>query len=137
MDVLGVHIGQLRGVELGKFLDLAGAEPRTPIGDRAIDLKAGKPLVDIGDKTRLAHLAVIDDVDAEVDLLADNVRHGLAYPDIEGRLIYLLTLTARDAHGVKIRRARQAADMGRENSVGAVFHGVSFFSFWRTKFYAC
>jgi hypothetical protein len=38
-----------------------------------------------------------------------------------------LTGAARHAHGEEIRRARQAADMGRENSVGAMFHGVSSF----------
>jgi len=37
---------------------------------------------------------------------------------------------------VKLRRARQAADMGGENSIGAMLHGVSVF-YWRHELYAC
>ena len=104
----------------------------------AVGLEAGETLVDIGDEARLAHLAVIDDVDAEFGLLADDIRHRLAHAGVECRIVDLLALAARHAHGVKIRRARQAADMGGENSIGAVLHGVSSIcSFWRREFYAC
>jgi hypothetical protein len=136
MGVPGVHVGQLRGVEFGELPDLAGTRPWALIPVIAIGLEPGKALVDVGNEARLAHFAVINDVDAKVGLFADDIRYRLAHAGVKCRIVDLLTLETREAHGVKLRRARQAADMGREDSICAVFHGVPDF-IWRHEFYAC
>ena len=79
MLVVGVHVGQLRPIVVGKLLDLARADPGALVARRAIDLEAAQPLVDISDEARLAHFAVVDDVDADFDLLAHDVGDGLAH----------------------------------------------------------
>jgi hypothetical protein len=90
-----------------------------------VGLEACKTLVDVGDEARLTHLTVIYDVYAKIDLLPHDIRHCLAHAGSKYRIVDLLTLPARDAHGMKIRRTRQASDMSRKNSIGAVLHGAS------------
>ena len=91
----------------------------------AVDLEAAEALVDIGDEARLAHLAVVDDIDTNIDLFADNVRHRFTHARIVLRIVDLFAAATRDVHRVKIRRARQTANMGRENPISAALHRVS------------
>jgi hypothetical protein len=96
-----------------------------------IDLEAGETLIDIGDEARLAHLAVGNDVDANVSLFAHDVRHCLTHTRIVSSVVDFFTIAARDAHRVKISRTRQTAYMGRENPVAALLHGIP--SAWRSS----
>ena len=58
-----------RRVELGEGDRLARADPRAAPRRLAVHLEAAEPLVDVGDEARLGVFAVVDDVDAELDLL--------------------------------------------------------------------
>ena len=65
-------------VELGKRLDLARVLPRA--ADRFLEqLEAGEAIVRVVDEAGLAHLAVVDDVHAELGLPAHDVGHRAAH----------------------------------------------------------
>jgi hypothetical protein len=67
-------------------------------------------------------LAVIDDVDTDLELPADNIRNGVLDPTRECRTV----MRAAGFSGVQCGRhaglPRQAADVRRENSVVASLH---------------
>ena len=59
-----------RGVEFGERQRLARTGPGAAVRRVGVELEAAEPLVDIGDEARLGVFAVVDDVDAELDLLS-------------------------------------------------------------------
>jgi hypothetical protein len=88
----------------------------------SVDLEAAEAFVDIGDEARLAELAVIDDVDAEIDLLADNLGDRGAQARGVRLLVDRLAPLPRLHNIEQIGGTRQAADMSGENSLAASLH---------------
>jgi hypothetical protein len=71
----------------------------------------------------LAELAVADDIDPDLGLVANHLRHRLLeVPGVRGRVIALTLLLGAQVLPDRIR-ADQAADMGGENAIGAAVHG--------------
>src|SRR5438067_510999 len=109
-------------VELGERSHFARAAPRADPACR-VGLEAGQALVDVRNEAGLAHLAVIDDVDAELGLLADDLPDRVSHPGGEG----LLIVGAAGRLGLdqleQVTRARQASGVGRQEAVGAPVHG--------------
>ena len=99
------------------------ARLRPLIGDAAgrVDLEAAQPLVDIGHEARLGVFAVVDDVDAELDLLVHDLDDRRAQALLVG-LRVIPRLSRWRPSSEQIGRPRQAADMGGENAVVASFH---------------
>jgi hypothetical protein len=81
-----------------------------------------QPIFDVGGVARLAHLAVVDDVDAGLDLLFDDCRHCRADARLErGRIDrHPLLLGEHRAH--EIVGTRQAPGVGCQEALGAAFH---------------
>src|SRR5262249_43098425 len=79
-------------------------------------------LAHIGDEARLAELAVVDDVDAEVGLPAHDLADGEPQPGLERLLVDPLAAGARPHHVEQVARPRQAARMRGEDAVGAALH---------------
>ena len=80
---------------------------------------AGKAVADIEGIGDLAHFAVANDVDAGGGLFCHDLANRLGKTRLESRLIELPAVFPRFEKGQEIRRARQAAYMGRENAVRA------------------
>ena len=72
---------------------------------------------------RLAELAVTGDVDAEIALTADDLRHRRPQRLLERRLIDRFAGLVGAVRRDQPVRARQAADMAGRDMVGAGFHG--------------
>ena len=90
-----------------------------------VDLEAAEPLVDVGDEARLGIFAVVDDVDAELDLLLHDLLHRARQPRARAGLVDRLALFLGREHVEKIGRAGQRAGVGGEDALGAVLHDVS------------
>jgi hypothetical protein len=122
MLVPRMHVLELRRVEVRKGLDLARPGPRALVAVGRVDLEAAEAIVDVRDEARLAHLAVADDIDAEIGLLLDDrcdgLRHARAVAGFVDRLAALTGGACRD----EIGRPRQAADMGGQDAIGALAH---------------
>ncbi len=69
-----------RRVEFRERERLARADPGAAPRRFAVDLEAAKPFVDVGDEARLRIFAVVDDVDAELDLLLHDLLHRARQP---------------------------------------------------------
>src|SRR5262249_24100283 len=82
-------------------------------------LEAGKPLADIGEKSRLGHFAVCDDIDPAIDLPANDFRDRTAQPRLIGSLIIEAAAQSSLHHIEQIGPAWQAAHMSRQNPVFA------------------
>ena len=108
------------------------------------------PLVQRDERTRVAHqfqtpdavsevvqvaglalLAVVDDVDARVNLLADNVGHGLAHARLQSRRIDRLSGVAVYQQFHQIRRTRKAAGMRGQNPVDAALDMTISWALWQ------
>ncbi len=105
--------------QLGKFL-VAGAHRR-----RALALVAGQPVEHVHGVVGAALLAVIDDIEAAFDLLADDIADGFAHGGLQfgAACAGLLLLGQQQLHD--LGGARQAAGVGGEDTVRAAFHGFS------------
>lgn len=113
----GELLEQLR--QFGKFL-VAGAERR-----RAGAAEAGEPVHHVHGVVGAALLAVIDDVEAAIDLLAHHMRHRFAYRGGQfGAARARLCLLGRQQLD-HLGRARQTAGVGGENAVGAALHQIT------------
>jgi hypothetical protein len=76
----------------------------------------------VGDEARLPHLAIADDVEAGVDLLAHAIAHRVAHPFGIGLLVDRVAVHARQHQLEQIVRPRQAADVRGQDTFGAEFH---------------
>ena len=101
--------------DVGKLAEIGRDELRA-IGE------AGVALHHVVAEADLAHLAVGDDVDAGLALLADHLDDGLLHPRGELVLVDRLFVEQIPHHAREVRRPRQAAGMGGENAVGAPLH---------------
>src|SRR5580692_994584 len=93
-------------------------------GALAVDLETRQTLVDIGDVARLAELAVIDHVNADISLSEHDLADGLRKTRLIGgaaRGIGFADLYF--GHSQKIGWPWQAAGMGGQDTVDAAFHG--------------
>src|SRR5580692_6037089 len=84
--------------------------------------ESGKAVRDIGRVAGLRHLAVIDDVDADIGLAANDVDDSLPGQAVEFGLVIRLALVLAHQELAQLGRPRQAPDMGRQNAVLAGLH---------------
>ena len=88
----------------------------------ALAPESGEPVLDIGRIARLAHFAVIDDIDTGARLKRNHLGNRRLHPRRQSiavdRDTFFLGIHDLD----EIFGARQAADMGRENSLLAAYH---------------
>ena len=98
-----------------------GIEPRL---GRLVPGKPGQAVGDISGIAGLRHLPVIDDVDADRSLAADDVDDRLAHQPVERVLVIRLALILAHQHLPQLGRARQAADMGRQDAVLTRLHRI-------------
>src|SRR5262249_38949584 len=95
----------------------------------ALDIgKATQTMLQVDVVGHLAHLAVVDDVEAGFDLLGDAMRHCLFGARLQGGRIdwFPAVLPAQELD--EIYRPRQAPDMGGQDAVCAEPHGAVFFA---------
>src|SRR5262249_33474076 len=85
-------------------------------------LEASKTVLDVRRVVRFAPLAVIDDVQAGVELLADALADGFAYASVEGRHVVQTALLPGHEHLEQVVGARQAAAVGGQDMVRAPLH---------------
>src|SRR5580700_894457 len=95
------------------------------LGREILAAEAGQTVLDIGRVADLARLAVADNVDANRNLAGDDIGHRLAHLAVKIRVIVVLALILLDQQLDHRLRPRQTADMGRQNAIGAEFHGGS------------
>src|SRR5262249_37935685 len=109
-------------VEIREGLPFARTAPVAAARRTSGRLKSSETVVDVGDEAELAHLAISNDVNAEVDLLLHHGGDGGADAAGNGGSVHMLAgLLA--AHEIdQVVRARQAADMGGEDAVLAGEH---------------
>src|SRR5206468_6383410 len=84
--------------------------------------KAGKTILDIGRVVRFAPLAVIDDVQAGVFLLADALADGFADACVKGWHVVQTALLSGHEHLEQVVGARQTAAVGGQDTVRAPLH---------------
>jgi hypothetical protein len=84
---------------------------------------AGEPPLDVERIGQLARLAVAGDVDAGGDLLRHEILDGRGDQRVEGGAVIAPPVRPRPQQREQCRRPRQAADMGRQDTVGAELHG--------------
>src|SRR5262249_4687742 len=112
-------------VEFRKGPGLARPRPRALPRHFLVDLETAETFVDIRDEARLAEFAVVDDVDAEIDLLAADLGDRGAQPRGMRLLVDRLALFLSLYDIEQIGGPRQAADVSGENSLGASLHAPS------------
>src|SRR5262249_47427744 len=111
-------------VELGKRPELARAGEWAPLA-LGVDLEAGEALVDVRDEAGFPHLAVVDDVDAELDLLGDDGFHGGADARREAGGVVRLAFSLGLDELQQVGGTGQAARVGGEDAAFAALHAVS------------
>ena len=85
--------------------------------------EAGEAILDVGRVADLAGLAVADDIDADGNLMRDDVGDRLVDLAVEFGMVVRLVLVLLHQQIDQRLRPRQAADMGRQDAVRAEFHG--------------
>ena len=88
--------------------------------------EATEPVLDVGGITRLAHLAVVDDVDTGGCLLAHDLGHRVGHALRQCRGIDRHAFFLGVHHFDQVVRPRQAAGVGGQKAVGAALHRSSF-----------
>ena len=81
-------------------------------GASLVDLEAAEPLVDVGDEARLGVFAVVDDVDAELDLLLHDLLHRARQPRRARGLVDRLALLLGREHVQQIGAGGAASRRG-------------------------
>ena len=99
--------------ELREGLQVESDLPRMVAGE------AAQPVLDIGGVTDLARLAVAHHVESESDLLAHDLIDGAGHGLLELRGIERLPLLLGHQQVHDVLGARQAADVRRQDSIGA------------------
>src|SRR5207248_9093665 len=106
-------------VELGKSLAVpAVVEHRALPGRRRPELEARETIADVRGEAGLRIFAVVDDVDAGLDLTPDDPAHRLAH-----RLVppFGLAVAGRQC-GEDLRRSDETADVRREDALRTAQH---------------
>ncbi len=97
----------------------------------AFAAEAAQSILDVGGVTRLAHFAVVDDIDARIDLLADHLIHRGCDATFERLRVHRHALFLGEHRPDQVFRAGQAAGMGGQEPIGAALHenlrGVAIF----------
>jgi hypothetical protein len=75
--------------------------------------EACKPILDVSGITGLRHLAVVDDVEAHLQLPVDDELDGARHLALESGRVERQPILAREHELLELLRARQAADVGR------------------------
>ena len=88
----------------------------------AICTDAGEAVANVRGIGDLPQFAVADAVDPGRNLLCNNLPDTSGEPRLERLLIKFAAGLARLQKGLQFRRARQAADMGRQDAVDAELH---------------
>src|SRR5207245_2805694 len=96
----------------------------------ALTAVAGEPVLDIREEALAGLFAVVSDVDARVELLADGVDRRGVHLGGERRCVHRLTLAYRDEQVEELRRARQAAGVCRQDAAVAALHVSSSCACW-------
>jgi hypothetical protein len=86
--------------------------------------EAGETVLHVGGVGGLAHLAVVDDTDAGVDLLARDLGHGGADARGERGRVDRHAFLPGEHRTDQVVGPREAAGVGREEAVGAALHGA-------------
>src|SRR5260370_360985 len=89
----------------------------------AVAAEAVEPVLDVGGVARLAHLAVIDDVDAGLDLLLDDRRDRVADARFERRRVDRDAFLLGEHRPDQRLGPGQAAGMCGQEPPGAALHG--------------
>jgi hypothetical protein len=97
----------------------------------ALAAEAGEAILDVGRVARLAHLAVVDDVDARGHLLLHDLLDRRRDARVERRHVDRDALLAREHRADEIFRPGQAARVGGQESLGASLHDVFPLDVWR------
>jgi hypothetical protein len=84
--------------------------------------EACKPILDVSGITRLRHFAVVNDVEARLQLPVDDELDGARHLLIESGRVERQTVLPREHELLERLRTRQAADVGREEP-SMVIHG--------------
>ena len=87
--------------------------------------EAGQPVLDVRGVARLAELPVVDDVQARVRLLPDDLRHRAPGAGGESGRVDGNALLAGEHRPDEVLGTRQAAGMRGEEAVRAPFHATS------------
>ncbi len=103
-----------------------------PAGGAGRRLEAAEALGDIGIEARLGELAVARNVDADLGLLAHDIGDALLQSRLECPLRRLAARDLGEDRFENVVRADQAADMGREDTIGASLHAMIFLCSWRS-----
>ncbi len=85
--------------------------------------EAVEALLDVGEEAGLRELAVGDDIDAAVGLLAHDIGDRFGDHPVVGLLVVRLAAVFRLHQVEQVVRARQAADMGGLDAVGVLLDG--------------
>jgi hypothetical protein len=120
--VAGIEIG----VELGETgaVETAGEGIGARLERPALEAAEAEQRV-LRPADRLAELTIADDVKADLGLPAHDVGDGVFQALGVSSLVERLSCFLGGEEFAQRRRADQAADMGRENAIGAAFHLVS------------
>jgi hypothetical protein len=123
-EPLGDAIGPR--VVLGEVEVLPARRARAAVltGRCGLALEACEALDDVAEEARLPLLAIGDDVDAGVGLAANDVGDGLAHQARVGLGVVRLAAVLRGQQRNEVVGAREAADVRREDPVGAALHRV-------------
>ena len=119
--ILTTHVGSMPRPESIK------AMLRARLAGQAVD-EARQPLVGIGEKARLAHLAVGDDVDTDPSLLAHGIGDGFLHVSRELSIVHRLAGQSGPEQGLDALRPRHAADVRGEDAARAALHRQYHFS---------
>ena len=107
-----------RGVRARERLAVAARGQHARALERyGTDLEAADPLVQVRDPAGLAHLAVVDDVDPGLDLLAYDVEDRVSQALLVCVLVDALTPLLGREKRQQLRRPDQAPGVGRKDSV--------------------
>ena len=119
LEALARHVLRVEVRELDHVLGL-GHGRRGEVVGRPV-LEAAHPVQDVrGPVDRLAELAVADDVDPGVGLVADDVDHRLAQHALVLGLVERPAVTARLEDAPELRRAHEAPHVRGQDAIGVV-----------------
>jgi hypothetical protein len=108
--------------EIGKVLQ--AHHRRGDLFDRALAAEAGQPVLDIGGVAGLAHLAVVEHVDARVRLPLHGLPHGRPHLAGEPGFVDGLARLLRQHERQELGRSRQAAGVRRQDPLCSRLHGA-------------